>query len=125
MFSEVLRLSKSAKPLCEGATTLLPLWLLSKRMENSRREFYVSEDRNFQECNGIPTVQNNPPGEWSNMQLSMHGHPMKLTPLVNTFHNVRPKFHHSLSQCLLVRSYKLLFKGTSKISSCSQQHQKA
>ncbi|ELK13507.1 hypothetical protein PAL_GLEAN10011552 [Pteropus alecto] len=52
----VLRLSKSAKPLCEDTATRLPtstggLRLLSKKMENSSRVFYVSEDGNFQEYN--------------------------------------------------------------------------
>lgn len=56
VFSEVLRLSKSAKPLCEDTATRLPtstggLRLLSRRRENSRRVFYASEDSNFQECN--------------------------------------------------------------------------
>lgn len=56
VFSEVLRLSKSAKPLCEDTATRLPtstggLRLLSKKMENSSRVFYVSEDGNFQEYN--------------------------------------------------------------------------
>lgn len=80
-----------------------PKWPLVAVKEDREQQKGVlrSEDKNFQECNNIPTVQNNPPGEWSNTQLSMYGLPMKPTPLVNIVH-ISGLSSTSLSRCLLV-----------------------
>lgn len=124
VFSEVLRLSKSVKPLCEDPPALLQqsgLWVLSKKMEHNRRVFYVSEDRNFQERNSVPTVRNHPPGEWSNTQQT----PQETDP---TGEHISERQAYAPPQSWTRpagKSYTLLFKGTSKISSCSQQHQNA